>query len=488
MTYSDSSTITYTYDERDRIKQVDDSASNASIVRTFDDFDRVLSETTPQGTVGYSYDGAGRRTKLIRTGQPDIIYDYDNADRLTSITRDTLTVVMTYDNANRRASTTLPNGIVTEYGYDESNQVTTITYRYGQTTLGDLTYNYDGAGRRTILGGTWARTALPSGVTAATYDAANQLTVWGTETRQYDANGSVVSDGLTSYSWDARQRLSGTTGGSSKTFGYDAIGRRVSSTIAGTSTSYVYDGQNRVSSSGPSQSTEFLNGTSLDEWFARIDGGGTKVFLRDAVGSTVALTNSATDVTDVYTYEPFGRTVSQGSTPNAEGFTGREQDGDGLYSYRARYYRPTEGRFLSEDAVRLAPQDSLYLYVGDDPISRTDPTGYLQGPLTPRVPGLRVGPGIGVAVLAEIDLRIVLHDIDLLRQLCEAYGYCTPSQRPQNTTSCSADSERCEKVRAQCLGECWDDVQPMRVLPQDKPGLLRKCIRDCMARQGCYSY
>ena len=67
--YGDGSTITYTYDERDRISQLDDSASNASIVRTFDDFDRLLSETTPQGTVGYSYDGASRRTKLMRTGQ-----------------------------------------------------------------------------------------------------------------------------------------------------------------------------------------------------------------------------------------------------------------------------------------------------------------------------------------------------------------------------------------------------------------------------------
>ena len=285
---------------------------------------------------------------------------------------------MTYDNANRRATTTLPNGIVTEYGYDDSNQITLITYRYGTTTLGDLGYAYDGAGRRTILGGTWARTGLPSAVTAATYDAANQLTVWGTETRQYDANGSLASDGLTSYSWDARQRLSGTSGASAKMFAYDAIGRRVSATIDGASASYLYDGANHLSKTANSDAVQFLSGPALDEWFARIDSSGTKVFLRDALGSTVALANSVGEVTDVYTYEPFGRSIAQGSTTNAEGFTGREQDDPESYYYRARYYRPSEGRFLSEDAIRLAPDASLYAYVGGDPVSRIDPTGRIN--------------------------------------------------------------------------------------------------------------
>ena len=26
------------------------------------------------------------------------------------------------------------------------------------------------------------------------------------------------------------------------------------------------------------------------------------------------------------------------------------------------------------------------------------------------------------------------------------------------------------------------------VLPQDKPGLLRKCIRQCMADEGCHNF
>ncbi|HEU4890872.1 MAG TPA: RHS repeat-associated core domain-containing protein [Vicinamibacterales bacterium] len=436
--YGDASTITYTYDDRGRIRQLDDSASNASIVRTFDDFDRLLSETTAQGSVGYSYDAASRRTKLTRTGQPDIVYAYDNADRLTGVTRDTATVIMTHDNADRRATVTLPNGIVTEYGYDDSNQITLITYRYGATTLGDLTYAYDSAGRRTILGGTWARTGLPAAVSAATYDAANQLTAWGTDTRQYDANGSLASDGLTSYVWDARQRLSGTSGASAKTFAYDAMGRRVSATINGSSATYQYDGANHVSRTVNSQSVQFMSGGALDEWFARIDSSGTKVFLRDALGSTVAVADAAGAITDAYTYDPFGRTVAQGSTGSAERFTGREQDDDDLYYYRARYYRSSEGRFLGEDAIRMAPQTSLYGYADNDPVSFTDPTGRLKGP-PPRVgvPGL----GLGAAALITFDIWIIQHDIDLLRQLCEAYGYCNPT--PSNSRECAAKQWTC---------------------------------------------
>jgi RHS repeat-associated protein len=248
---------------------------------------------------------------------------------------------------------------------------------------------------------------------------------------------------------------------------------------------------------------QLVSGSAMDEWLARIDSGGTKVFLRDALGSTVALADSAGEVTDAYTYEPFGRSIAQGTTANTERFTGREQDDAESYYYRARYYRPSEGRFLSEDAVRLAPHASLYAYVGGDPVSRMDPTGRLQAPVPVTGPGVGAGAGAGAAggagaaagaalaagALAAFDIWIIQHDIDLLHQLCRAYGWCAPSPRPRNATnSCDADSERCDKVRAQCLSDCWEEVQRLRVLPSDRFALLSKCIPECMAREGCYNY
>lgn len=77
------------------------------------------------------------------------------------------------------------------------------------------------------------------------------------------------------------------------------------------------------------------------------------------------------------TYEPFGTTVSTGAaSTNPFSFTGREQDAPGLYYYRARYYSPRLGRFMSEDPVRFLGGDmNFYAYVANNPVNLTDPFG-----------------------------------------------------------------------------------------------------------------
>jgi hypothetical protein len=50
----------------------------------------------------------------------------------------------------------------------------------GATQLGDLTYTYDGGGQRVAVGGSWARTNLPTALASATYDAANQIATFAT--------------------------------------------------------------------------------------------------------------------------------------------------------------------------------------------------------------------------------------------------------------------------------------------------------------------
>lgn len=45
-------------------------------------------------------------------------------------------------------------------------------------------------------------------------------------------------------------------------------------------------------------------------------------------------------------------------------FTGRENDGTGLYYYRARHHDPSRSRFLSEDPLRTANARCLRRLVG----------------------------------------------------------------------------------------------------------------------------
>lgn len=77
-----------------------------------------------------------------------------------------------------------------------------------------------------------------------------------------------------------------------------------------------------------------------------------------------------------YAYDPFGNTAVSGATSaNEFQYTGRENEGIGLYFYRARYYSPLLGRFVNEDPIGLGGGVNCYKYAGDNPISFYDPSG-----------------------------------------------------------------------------------------------------------------
>jgi len=335
----------------------------------------VTAEITPQGTVEYTYDSVGRRATMTVPGQALVTYTYDDADRLTGITQGASSVTLAYDAADRRTSLTLPNGSATTYEYNDADQFTTLRYWQGSIELGGLTYSYDLGGRRTSTGGTWARTGLPMSMSYATYDAANQLTNWAGRTRQYDGNGQLVSDGASSYSWGTRGRLVAISGATAANFAYDAIGRRISASSGGATSQYLYDGARIVSESRSTGTVAFLNGTGLDEWLTRTDSSGQVSFLVDGIGSRVGVVDSAGTLVGQSTYDPFGVTYTFGASEPQGGFTGREQEAYGLYYYRARYYDPTVGRFLSEDPAGGDASGNGYSYVEDDPTNANDPTG-----------------------------------------------------------------------------------------------------------------
>lgn len=387
VTYDDDSTVTYTYDAGDHITQIADSA-NGTLTRQYDGLDRLTQESTPEGIVSYTYDTAGRRTSMTVAGQTPVSYGYDTANRLTSITRGSAVTAITYDAAGRRSTLTYPNGIVQSSTYDVANQLTSLAYTLNSNSIGDLAYSYDLSGQRTSVGGSWARTGMPPALASATYNAANQLTAWGGTSFSLDLNGNLTSDGLTSYAWNTRDQLTALSGGTSAGFAYDAKGRRRSKTVSGTTTGFLYDGWNLVQelTGGGTPTANLLTGLDIDETFTRTDGAGTSTLLVDALGSTLELANASGVLQTHYTYEPFGATtVSGAASTSAAQFTGRENDGTGLYFYRARYYAPSIGRFLSEDPLKCQRDAGvdLYTYVGNDPLDLKDPSGLAPG----------VGPG-----------------------------------------------------------------------------------------------
>ncbi|MBS0184283.1 MAG: RHS repeat protein [Nitrospira sp.] len=386
-TFQDSTSTNYTYDAGNRITQVQEKNSGGSVTatttRTYDGLDRLTQEVTPEGTVNYTYDNASRRATMTVAGQTQVTYTYDNADRLTQVQQGTSTTAIAYDIAGRRTSLTLPNTNSIVYAYNAASDVTSLTYKQGATTLGDLTSTYEPAGNRIKTGGTFARTNLPPALASASYNANNQQTTFGTSTETYDLNGNLATitdaSGTTTYTWNARNQLISISGPSlTASFTYDSFGRRTGKTINGTTTNFVYDGLNPIQEkNGATVTANLLTGLGIDEFFTRTDGVGSRALLPDALGSTVALGDGTGTLQTQYTYEPFGFVSQTGAASTSSyKFTGREDDGTGLYYYRARYYQPRFQRFIAEDPLRFGGGDfNIYAYVRNNPSRFVDPIG-----------------------------------------------------------------------------------------------------------------
>ena len=379
--YHDNSTTAYAYDEKARVASVTDSAGG-TITYGYDAYDRVNSETTASGTVNYAFDAGGRLESMKAPNQPLVTYGYDTADRIQSITQDGQVVSFTYDDADRRTSMTLPNGIVAYYTYDTASQLKSLTYKLGSTVIGDVSLEYDANGRRTHVSGSLAQIPSPGTFDNTSYDAANRQNAVNAQSLTYDQNGNLTSDGTSTYTWNARDELISMSGPSlTASFAYDGEGRRISKTVNGLTTTYVYDGLQAVEEHQQSGPTTTQVAGGLDEVFFRKTGTNSEFLLTDALGSTWGLADGNGQVNTEYRYDVFGSTQQTGQASNNPlQFTGRENDGTGLYYYRNRYYSPNLRRFISRDPLRESAGENEYSYVSNNPISFTDPLGLKEGP------------------------------------------------------------------------------------------------------------
>jgi len=224
--------------------------------------------------------------------------------------------------------------------------------------------------------------------TPYTYNSSNEmLTLQGTS-YTYDANGNTFtktnSTGTTYYAWDYENRLTSATlpgTGGTLYFTYDPFGRRIEkiSPTAGT-TIYTYDGDNEVSqltaTGGPQ--VRFTQGLGIDEPLVEQRPARTVFTEADGVGTVTSHTDPNGNLVDTFTFDSFGR-VDAGFDPATDWYlyTGREIDTEtALYYYRARYYDPEAGRFLSEDPIEFVDSGTnFYAYVHNNPTDLIDPLG-----------------------------------------------------------------------------------------------------------------
>ncbi len=107
----------------------------------------------------------------------------------------------------------------------------------------------------------------------------------------------------------------------------------------------------------------------------------TSYYQSDGLGSITSLSNSAGYLAQTYSYDSFGKqTNSSGSVINPFQYVQNQgiRHRTWPYYYRARYYDPKNGRFLSEDRMGFDAGANFYTYVDSDPNDFADPFGNTQ--------------------------------------------------------------------------------------------------------------
>lgn len=434
--YPDSTAVDYVYDLVGKVTQVNDSSGSYGF--SYDNMGRLIGTTTQYSflpgvalTNQYGYDANSNRASFTAPDGGTNSYAYDTLNRLTDLTNSWAGHFgMAYDGLNRRTQLTKPNGVTTGYTYDPLSRLLSVVHNGASD---GATYGYDNAGNRTskqnlALGVTenysydelyQLTQALKGGPTGEsytydavgnrlssstsallTYNTSNQLTVTGSASYVYDLNGNLTSkteaQAATTYNWDYEDRLQSATlpssgqGSAIVSFKYDPLGRRIQKSSPNGTTVYAYDGANTVAeySSAGQIVAKYAQGVGIDEPLAMQRGGTVAYYNADALGSLTSLEDSAGNGLAAYSYDSFGATTANEIIFNPFRYTGREWDQEiGLYYYRARYYDPEVGRFISEDPIDFASDVNFYRYVSNRPADLIDPSGKKPKPPKPTASG-----------------------------------------------------------------------------------------------------
>jgi RHS repeat-associated protein len=191
--------------------------------------------------------------------------------------------------------------------------------------------------------------------------------------------------------WGCENSSEKTAVGSGVTFKYDPLGRRIYKSSSSSTSVFAYDGDNLIEETNSSGTVvaRYEQTQNIDEPLAMLRSSTASYYNADGLGSVTSLTNSSGAAVQTYTFDSFGNvTASSGSLVNPFQYTGREMDAEtGLYYYRARYYDPGTGRFLTEDPLGWAVGNAtFYPYARNNPANFNDPFG-LYPNLTPEPRG-----------------------------------------------------------------------------------------------------
>ena len=260
----------------------------------------------------------------------------------------------------------------------------------GQSTV----YDYDFIGNFT--------SATVDGATT-TYDA-NELNQYETVAEPdatleptYTPNGELASFGPWTYAYDALSRLVAVYSNDTLVVSnrYDHLGRRIQKIAADGTHTFLYDGwrplvETVVRPDSTTDRIDYVWGKDISGTldgaagiggllYVKLNGGAIYVPFYDAYGNVMGYWDAEGNVVASYTYDAFGRTVTQNGTM-ADMFTMRYstkyyEAEAGLYYYGKRYYSPAWRRWLTRDPIGEEGGANLYGFCGNCAVSNYDIDG-----------------------------------------------------------------------------------------------------------------